>query len=81
MTDFLKPKEIVCGITLPHGELFGPGRVAAVLGCSDQHVYNLIRRGELTAIDISLTMSIKPKYKVSRSSLIDFINRRTEGTY
>ena len=46
-------------------------------GCSDGHVYNLIRSGELQAENIAPPGAKRPLYKVKTASLRGFIARRT----
>lgn len=49
----------------------------ALLGCSENHVYNLIADGELSTVDIARPGSRKPKTRVPENVARDFLDRRT----
>lgn len=51
-------------------------QVATSLGCTDQHVYNLIREGAL-ADTINIGTDQRPAYRVPETSLKAFIAART----
>lgn len=51
-----------------------PSEVATALECSHEHVLNLIKAGELEAVDISV--SGPPRYRINRDSLDAFLARR-----
>jgi excisionase family DNA binding protein len=51
-------------------------QTAAVLRCSDNHVYNLIADGDLSAVDIARRGSRKPKTRVPQEVALAFLERR-----
>jgi len=75
----LAPKQILHGFQLPNSDLLTIGQVAKTLGCSGQHATNLISAEELEAANIAQPQKRKEQ-RISRTSLVDFINRRTTGS-
>ena len=57
--------------------LFTPGEAAGRLSCSENHVYRLIARGALRAVDIAQPGSRKPKTRVRSDDLGAYIEART----
>lgn len=53
------------------GKYLSMQKVAAILDCTDRHIYNLIVDGELSAIKIG-----GRAVRISENSLIDFIERK-----
>lgn len=54
-------------------------QTAALLGCSDNHIYNLIADGDLTTIDIARRGSKKPKTRVPEDVARGFLRRRSSS--
>ncbi len=54
------------------------GKVMRMLGCSRQTVCNLIEDGKLDAIKLSAKTNAK--WRISRKSLLDFIERSLTGS-
>ena len=52
-----------------------PAAVAKRIGCSRKHVYELLAEGSLHGIDIR-TKGNKPRFRISESSLVMFIETR-----
>lgn len=52
-----------------------PADIAADLGCTVEHVHDLIRQGELRAVNIGTAR--RPYYRVPRAAYEDFLRRRT----
>lgn len=52
-------------------------QTSALLGCSDNHVYNLIADGDLTTVDIARRGSRKPKTRVPEDVALAFLKRRS----
>jgi hypothetical protein len=50
---------------------------AALLGCSENHAYNLIADGEVTTVDIARPGSRKPKTRVPEDVAAAFLAGRT----
>jgi len=50
-------------------------QVAKTLGCTEQHVYSLIREGALDAINIGSTE--RPSYRITEDAVRAFIKART----
>lgn len=57
--------------------LFTPREAAGRLRCSENHVYRLIARGTLRAVDIAQPGSWKPKTRVRSDDLDAYIEART----
>ncbi len=57
--------------------LFTPREAAGRLSCSENHVYRLIARGALRAVDIAQPGSRKPKTRVRSDDLDADIEART----
>jgi hypothetical protein len=57
--------------------LLSVAKVAEVLDCDPDHVYNLISDGELSKVNIARGTSTRPLTKVRTDDLADYINRRT----
>ncbi len=57
-------------------QFFRPSEVADLLGIDRSKVVQFIKRGELRAIDISLTRSTRPRWRISRNDLESFLARR-----
>jgi excisionase family DNA binding protein len=57
--------------------LFTPREVADMLTCSENHVYRLIARGALRAVDIAQPGSRKPKTRVRSDDLESYIDACT----
>jgi len=53
--------------------------VAQYLDCTPEHVYNLIHDGTLIAQDINIVEGGRTIWRVSKSSLLDFMKRRVSG--
>lgn len=53
--------------------------VAARLGCSRTHVYELIAEGALDAVDIASPSATRPQTRVRESDLASFVERRTRN--
>lgn len=75
--DYSKPKLNLYGFELPNADSLRVEQVVQILHCSDQHVRDLIHVEELTGFNISPNKQICRR--ITRSSLIDFIERRTTG--
>lgn len=58
-------------------ELLSVLHAAKVLDCSDDMVYDLIARGDLRAVDIAPSGSLRPKTRIRSDDLDDYINRKT----
>ena len=52
---------------------------ATYLGCSEMHVYRLIARGLLRAVDISLPDSKRPKTRIREDDMAAYIERQTRS--
>lgn len=78
MDYYLQPKQILHGFELPNPESLRVQQVADVLQSSTAHVYNLVNAGELAAINIAPGKQVST-WRISRASLVDFIERRTTG--
>jgi excisionase family DNA binding protein len=50
---------------------------AALLGCSDNHIYRLIESGELPAVDIAQPGSRRSKTRVRDDDVQAYISRKT----
>jgi excisionase family DNA binding protein len=55
-----------------------PG-AAGQLGCSETHIYRLIAKGELRAVDIAMPGSGKSKTRVRADDLAAYIDRQTRS--
>lgn len=67
------------GLALPEGEILSVQQVSGFLCCHGQHVGNLIRAGQIRATNIARSTVGNARYCIARSSLIQFIDDRTEG--
>ncbi len=67
------------GLDLPPGKLLGVPAVSGFLRCSFPHTLSLIGKGEIRATNVARSETRNTRYRIARSSLIEFINRRTEG--
>lgn len=54
-------------------------RAATILGCTTQHIYNLIFDGTLLATNIARSTDTRPEYRVFVKSIAQFIHDRMEG--
>lgn len=61
----------------PLSRLLTIPETAQLLGCGDNHVYNLIADGDLATVDISRRGSRKPKTRVPEDVARAFFERRT----
>ena len=61
----------------PPREWFTPPEIAAVIGIRPEAVISRIRSGELLAVDFARPGSRRPRFRVRRSDLDDFLRRRS----
>jgi excisionase family DNA binding protein len=54
-------------------QLLTPAEVAERLRCSENHVYRLIAKGALHAVDVSLPGARRPKSRVSEADLAAYV--------
>lgn len=73
--------EAPIGLDLPPGKILGVPAVSGFLRCSQQHIGDLIRAEQLRATNVARSETGNARYHIARSSLIQFINSRTEGAY
>ena len=59
---------------LPVKELFSVSDIAAALDIHASGVYGLLEEGKLTAINVGVKK--RPHYKITRTSIVKFIERR-----
>ncbi len=52
---------------------------AAVIGCSDEHVYHLIEQGELVATNIAMPGTGRGSYRIDTAHIQKFLDRRIVG--
>lgn len=57
--------------------LLSVAKVAEILDCDRDHVYNLLADGELSAVDIARSRSTRPLTKVRSDEVYAYIDRRT----
>lgn len=57
--------------------LMTTAQVAEILGCSEQHVRNLIKRRRLAAVDIG--GGSRPKWRITSEALEDYLAASTVG--
>jgi excisionase family DNA binding protein len=57
--------------------LFTPRETAERLGCSENHVYRLIARGALRAVDIGQPGAQRSKTRVRSDDLFGYIEKQT----
>lgn len=62
-------------MSAPALHLLSVAETAETLRCSRRHIYNLIGRGELSAVDIS--DGRRPKTRIRSDHLHDYIDRQT----
>lgn len=68
---------MAAALEIPSNKLsLRPDEIMPILGCSDKHVRNLVEDGSLTAVDIKCKFCRKPSLRISRASLVEFIERR-----
>ena len=61
---------------IPDKASLRPDEARAILGCSYQHIYDLIADGSLQALDIRGKFATKPALRITRESLVKFIEER-----
>ncbi len=54
---------------------------ATILGCTRQHIHNLIQDGTLAASNIARSSETRPEYRVWVSSIRKFLVDRLEGVH
>lgn len=54
--------------------LYSVSEVAGLWGCSVQHVYLLIAKGEIATVDLSVSQA---KTRISESAIAEFVARRS----
>lgn len=64
-------------MTVPksHPQLLTIPEAAKALGCSENHIYRLVGRGELRTVDVG--NGRRPKSRIRTDDLADFIDRHT----
>lgn len=62
-----------------HAKYMNPVEAARLLGCGVKRIRGLVRRGELTASNIS-EHPTRPRLIISRESLVEFLKRREVKT-
>lgn len=60
--------------------LYTMPQAAEQLGCSQNHVRNLIAKGQLRAVDIAKKGASRPKTRVRHDDLADYVDRHTRST-
>ncbi len=71
--------EAPIGLDLPSGGILGVPAVSGFLKCSSQHTLDLIGKWQIRATNVARSETRRTRYRIARSSLIQFINSRTEG--
>jgi excisionase family DNA binding protein len=61
----------------PSAQLLSVPAAAALLGCSEMHVYRLVSTGELRAVDISRKGAGKSKTRIRSDDLDAYIEAHT----
>ena len=59
--------------------LFTPREAAERLRCSVNHIYRLIARAELRAVNIAPDGSRRPKTRIRSDDLARYVDNRTQG--
>lgn len=49
------------------------------LGCSDDHIYTLIKTGALSVVDISRPGALRPKSRIREDELARYIDAQTRN--
>ena len=63
-------------LEIPAKPSLRPDETARMLGCSEVHIRHLIEEGTLAAVDIRSAICRKPSLRISRQSLVEFIQKR-----
>ena len=58
-------------------EYLTPPQVSALLGVGHEKLLAWIHSGELRAVDLSATRGKRPRWRISRQALDDFLSRRS----
>ncbi|MCX6994157.1 MAG: helix-turn-helix domain-containing protein [Kiritimatiellaeota bacterium] len=72
----LAPRRFSLLDEIPAKPSLRPDETANLLGCSEFHIRHLVEEGSLVAVDIRSAVCPKPSLRISRASLVAFIERR-----
>ena len=67
------------GLDLPPGKILRIPAASRFLRCSQQHIADLIRAGQIRATNVGRYAEARASFRIARSSLVRFINSRTMG--
>jgi hypothetical protein len=73
------PGQVIGGLFIFDSHAQAVEQVAYSLSCTPEHIYHLIEAGELISHNIQSPGASRCYYRVTRESLLAFLDRRKEG--